>query len=55
MVAGAFRAPDLTIHASVFESLGGLALSSKVDAEAAVPFPALTHVVPVKCTIGASG
>jgi hypothetical protein len=47
--ASVFRAPDLTIHANVFEALGALgAKQQEVDAKAAVAFPALTHVIPVR-------
>src|SRR6266700_1145082 len=49
VVARTFRAPNLTIHASLVEALGALrAEQQKVDAKAAVAFPPLTHVIPVR-------
>src|SRR5262249_29043962 len=49
VVASAFRATNFTIHASVFETLGALgAEQKKVNTKAAVAFPALTHVIPVR-------
>ena len=49
MVASTFRAANLAIHARVLKSFGGVgAEQQKVDAKAAVAFPAITHVVPVR-------